>query len=141
MNSTLRIPRLAVVLFLMGLAAFSANIAAAGWAVPRIDIGDFSRHVRSLREAQNLPSGSKIAMACRECKMRDVHDVSEKERVLSWFSPQVQHKCPGCGGRMTYKGPAVVKKGTQYTHVCSKCGNESTYICAKAPKPKSQPRS
>ena len=139
MNSRTRTWHVAVAFFFAGVALLTANTATAGWFFPRFDIGDFSQHVRSLREAEKLPAGTKIAMACRECKMLDVHDVSQKDSMLAWFSPQVQHKCPGCGGKMTYKGTAASTGGTQYTHVCTRCGNNSTYICAKTPKAK--PRS
>ncbi len=128
---TLLLPACAV-----GAIIFTAGPASAGLpAFPRLDFGNFPRRIPSRDAAEKLPPGTKVAMACKECKMLNVQTVDNKKQVFAWFAPRVEHDCLGCGGKMTLKsGSAAKEKNTQYTHVCSKCGNNSTYICAQRAK-------
>ncbi len=120
----------------VGAIIFSASPASAGLpAFPRIDFGNFPRRIPSRDAGEKLSPGTKVAMACKECKMLNVQTVDNQKRFLAWFVPQVKHDCPGCGGKMTLKSRGAAKeKNTQYTHVCSKCGNNSTYVCAERAK-------
>ncbi len=77
-------------------------------------------------------ANAKVAMACTSCKTVNAKEgEKEKATILSWFAPDSNHDCKGCGGKITLKSPGS-GKGTaaaEYTHTCTKCGDESAYVC------------
>lgn len=90
----------------------------------------FAQPLTSAQQAQAVPKGEKIAMACSKCKTIQVAQVDKERTFLSWFEPKTKHVCPGCGGHWGY---VVYGKGSRhgdYVHTCSKCGDKSVYCCA-----------
>jgi hypothetical protein len=69
--------------------------------------------------------GSKVTLACAQCKTVWNTEVGKKKGFLAWFEPKTKHLCPGCGGYMTVfaigkPGPGLY--GRYYIHTCSICG-------------------
>lgn len=97
---------------------------------------DFTTLIRHRAEAEKLPVGTKVALACKTCQARSVRTVDEKKKFLAWFDPKMKQKCEGCGGQMTLKKTSDGKggKANEYTHVCSKCGDMSAAVCAATGK-------
>ncbi len=119
-------PHTKVTLCVLGPAMFAAVASAqtAPRALP------FTEPIRSAQQAQAVPKGAKVAMACSKCKTVQVADVDRQKGFLSWFEPKTKHVCPGCGG---YWGYVVYGKGSRhgdYVHTCSKCGDKSVFCCA-----------
>ena len=88
---------------------------------------DFSTYIRHRQEAEKLPVGTKVALACKTCQAHNIRTVDQKKTFLAWFDAKATQKCDGCGGQMKLKRGAG-RSG--YTHVCSKCGNNSAGVCA-----------
>ena len=98
----------------------------------------FTEPIRSAQQAQAVPKGAKVAMACSKCKTVQVADVDRQKGFLSWFEPKTKHLCPGCGG---YWGYVVYGKGSRhgdYRHTCSKCGDKSMFCCSTQPGQKTE---
>ena len=93
---------------------------------------DFSTLVRHRAEAEKLPVGTKVALACKTCQARNMRTVDEKKTFLAWFDPKMKQKCEGCGGEMRLKSTRGGRNANRsdYTHVCSKCGDHSAAVCA-----------
>jgi hypothetical protein len=93
---------------------------------------NFTFPIVSREQAEGLKPGAKIAMACRNCKTVQVREVDLNRAVLDWFTPNVKHVCPGCGGYYKYSHRSI---GTTpfYKHTCSKCGDKSMYCCSTEP--------
>ena len=88
---------------------------------------DFSTLVRHRAEAEKLPVGTKVALACKKCQGRNIRTVDEKKTFLVWFDAKATQKCDGCGGAMKLRRNP---HGNHNTHVCSKCGDKSAAVCA-----------
>jgi hypothetical protein len=54
--------------------------------------------VKSREEAERLPLGSQVTLACATCKTMWNTEVDKKKGFLAWFEPKTKHECPGCGG-------------------------------------------
>ena len=98
--------------------------------------------IRTKEEAQQLPTGSKVTLACAKCKTVWNTQVDQNKSFLAWFEPKTKHECPGCGGYttvFTIGNPGHGLKGSYYTHTCSICGANSAACSSKAPghKPRS----
>jgi hypothetical protein len=95
--------------------------------------------VRTQAEAKQLPTGSKVTLACAKCKTSLITEVDQKKSFLTWFAPKTRHECPGCGGYMQVQPYANPKSAAQglafksYTHTCSICGDNSAACSANAP--------
>ncbi len=116
------------VTLLLGAAVTTLNLAAVAGPGPQ----DFPHRLQSRAEAEKVEAGTKVALACKDCKNLDVKTADEKRSFLNWFKPDEKHDCGGCGGKMTVKTPGSGKAGStaEYTHVCTKCGDDSAYTCA-----------
>ena len=57
--------------------------------------------VKSREEAERLPLGSQVTLACATCKTVWNTEVDKKKGFLAWFEPKTKHECFGCGGYMT----------------------------------------
>lgn len=112
------------------VTALAAVLTLTAYAGPGPQ--DFPVRLKSRAEAEKVEVGTKVALACKDCKNIDVKTADEKKGFLGWFAADAKHDCAGCGGKMTVKTPGSGKAGTQseYTHVCSKCGDDSAYTCA-----------
>jgi len=82
--------------------------------------------LQTAEQAKAVPVKATVMMACGGCKT--ITPVDQKG-ILAWFSTKVQHDCPSCGGKVTFRGEKT-GGGTTYTHTCSMCGNASAYVCA-----------
>jgi hypothetical protein len=92
--------------------------------------------VKSREEAEQLPLGSKVTLACATCKTVWNTEVDKKKGFLAWFEPRTKHECPGCGGYMTVftiGNPGHELYGRYYTHTCSICGANSAACYSNAP--------
>ena len=96
--------------------------------------------VKSREEAERLPVGSKVTLACATCKTVWNTEVGKKKGFLAWFEPKTKHLCPGCGGYTTLftNGNPVYRQlygsyHTYYTHTCSICGANSAACYSNAP--------
>jgi hypothetical protein len=96
--------------------------------------------VKSREEAEQLPVGSKVTLACAQCKTVWNTEVGKKKGFLAWFEPKTKHLCPGCGGYTTLftNGNPVYRQlygsyHTYYTHTCSICGPNSAACYWNAP--------
>lgn len=92
---------------------------------------DFSSYIRQRGQAERLPVGTKVALACKTCQAHNIRTVDEKKTFLAWFDAKATQKCDGCGGKMKLKR---TPSATDYTHVCSKCGDNSAAVCAATGK-------
>lgn len=112
------------------VAALAAVFTVTAYAGPGPQ--DFPVRLKSRAEAEKVETGTKVALACKDCKNLDVKTADEKKGFLGWFAAGTKHDCAGCGGKMTVKTPGSGKAGTksEYTHVCTKCGADSAYTCA-----------
>lgn len=103
----------------------------------RVWRGEFKK-VESAKEAEDLPKGSQIAMACSKCKSMTM--IVKKELGTKPGHGMTEEavsvdKCPGCGGKITTKSSG---KETTYTHTCSVCGDDSAFCCASKPGDKTR---
>ena len=92
--------------------------------------------VTSREEAEQLPPGSKVTLACAKCKSVWNTEVAKEKGFLAWFEPKTKHLCPGCGGYMTVfpiGNPGHGLYGRYYTHTCSICGANSAACYSSAP--------
>jgi hypothetical protein len=90
--------------------------------------------VKSREEAERLPVGSRVTLACATCKTVWTTEVDKKNGFLAWFEPETKHLCPGCGGYMTVIGnPGHGLYGRYYTHTCSICGANSAACYSNPP--------
>jgi len=92
--------------------------------------------VKSREEAERLPLGSQVTLACATCKTMWNTEVDKKKGFLAWFEPKTKHECPGCGGYMTVftiGNPGHAHYGRYYTHTCSICGANSAACYSNAP--------
>ena len=96
--------------------------------------------VKSREEAEQLPVGSRVTLACAKCKTVWNTEVGKKKGFLAWFEPKTKHLCPGCGGFTTLF--TIGNQGyrelygsyhTYYTHTCSICGANSAACYSNAP--------
>ena len=98
--------------------------------------GPEGKPIRTKEEAKQLPTGSKVTLACAKCKTVWNTQVDQKRSFIAWFEPKTKHECPGCGGYMTVfpiGNPAHGLKGKYYTHTCSICGADSAACSSSAP--------
>jgi hypothetical protein len=116
-------PKLTLCVLAVALIALSFGAQAGPAARP------FGEPLSSKEQAQAVPKGEKVAMACAKCKTVQVAEVDKKKSFLAWFEPNTKHVCPGCGGTWQYVNIAKGIRGG-YTHTCSKCGDKSVYCCA-----------
>lgn len=93
--------------------------------------------IASREMATGLRPGAKLAMACTKCKTVQVREVDRKRAFLDWFTPNVKHACPGCGGYYEYSHRRIGIRGG-YTHTCSKCGDKSMFCCSTHPGAKTK---
>lgn len=107
-----------------------SSLGAAGLP-PFPHMPDFSSYIRQREEAERLPVGTKVALACKRCQAHNIRTVDEKKTFLAWFNAKAIQKCDGCGGKMKLKR---TPSATDYTHVCSKCGDNSAAVCAATGK-------
>ncbi len=107
-------------------ATMLAGVALAQTALQALP---FTEPIRSAQQAQAVPKGAKVAMACSKCKTVQVADVDRQKGFLSWFEPKTKHLCPGCGGTWGIVGSGKHFQG-HYVHTCSKCGAKSVFCCA-----------
>lgn len=92
------------------------------------------RTIKSKKDAESLPKGARVAMACSKCQTVQIQN--DKKGFLAWFTPKTKHVCPGCKGKWELK-PAGGRKGgktSKYVHTCSNCGDDSVYCCSVPPK-------
>jgi len=99
--------------------------------------------VKSRQEAERIPLGSKVTLACATCKTVWNTEIGKKKGFLAWFEPKTKHECPGCGGYVTVATIANQRgrQGTArppyeisyYTHTCSICGANSAACSWNAP--------
>src|SRR6516164_10504089 len=87
--------------------------------------------VKSREEAEQLPMGSRVTLACATCKTVWNTEVGKKKGFLAWFEPKTKHLCPGCGGYTTVF--SYRRYGSYYTHTCSTCGANSAACYSNAP--------
>jgi len=87
--------------------------------------------VKSREEAERLPVGSKVTLACATCKTVWNTEVGKKKGFLAWFEPKTKHLCPGCGGYTTMF--SYRHYSSYYTHTCSICGANSAACYSNAP--------
>jgi len=106
------------------LAAASTGLAAG---IPQA----VGHPVKSREEAEQLPVGSKVTLACATCKTVWNTEVGKKKGFLAWFEPKTKHLCPGCGGYTTVF--SYRRYGSYYTHTCSICGANSAACYSNAP--------
>jgi hypothetical protein len=90
----------------------------------------FRQSLTSAEQAQAVPKGEKVAMACAKCKTVQVADVDKNKTFLGWFESNTKHLCPGCGGHWGYVVYGKSSRHGDYVHTCSKCGDKSVYCCA-----------
>ena|SRR5258708_34915303 len=112
------------------LALTSGALAAGG------NPESVGKPIRTRAEAEQLPIGSKVTLACAKCKTSLITQVDQKKSFLSWFDPKTKHECPGCGGYMTVfpiGNPGHGLYGRYYTHTCSICGDNSAACSSNAP--------
>ena len=133
MNS-LRSLNLAAGIAMASMLATASTGLAAG--IPQA----VGRSVKSREEAQQLPPGSKVTLACAKCKTVWNTEVAKKKGFLAWFEPKTKHLCPGCGGYTTLftNGNPVYRQlygsyHTYYTHTFSICGANSAACYSNAP--------
>ena len=108
------------------MAALISSTSSAGLpAFPHMP--DFSTYIRHRQDAEKLPVGTKVALACKTCQARNISAVDKNKTFLAWFDPKATQKCNGCGGQMKVKRSDTRRN---YTHVCSKCGDNSAGVCA-----------
>jgi len=89
---------------------------------------DFTTLIQHRAQAEKLPVGTKVALACKVCQGRNIQTVDKKKTFLAWFDPNATQKCDGCGGAMQMRRNP---HGNHNTHVCSKCGeNSAAAVCA-----------
>jgi hypothetical protein len=50
--------------------------------------------VKSLKDVERLPVGSKVALARATCKTVWNTEVDKKKAFLFWFEPKTKHECP-----------------------------------------------
>ncbi len=96
------------------------------------------KKVETVKEIEDLPKETEIAMACPKCK--SVTILVKKELATKPGHGTVEESltvdpCPGCGGKITTKHSG---KETIMVHTCNKCGDESPYCCATKPKEKTE---
>jgi hypothetical protein len=123
-------PRMIQLGFCMLTAAVLLPSAAQGG---RLHDYNFPFPIVSREQAEGLKPGTKIAMACRTCQTVQVREVDFNRGILEWFTPNLKHVCPGCGGHWSY---VVYGKGSRHgnwVHTCSKCGDKSMYCCSTEP--------
>lgn len=84
----------------------------------------------SREQAEGLKPGAKIAMACTKCKTVQVREVDLNRGILEWFTPNVKHVCPGCGGNWSWVTYGRSPRHGDWVHTCSKCGDKSMYCCS-----------
>jgi hypothetical protein len=118
------------------LAVVSTGLAAGGFNLAA------GHPVKSREEAEQLPVGSKVTLACAQCKTVWNTEVGRKKGFLAWFEPKTKHLCPGCGGYttlFTIGNPEFRYRQlygsyhTYYTHTCSICGANSAACYSNAP--------
>jgi hypothetical protein len=116
-------------------ATASTGLAAGGFNLAT------GHPVKSREEAEQLPVGSKVTLACAQCKTVWNTEVGKKKGFLAWFEPKTKHLCPGCGGYTTLftigRSPGYRELygsyHTYYTHTCSICGANSAACYSNAP--------
>lgn len=110
------------------IAIASAAISSSAFGFPAFgNLPDFSDLISDRRLAEQLPVGTKVALACKKCQGRNIKTVDEKKAFLAWFDAKKTQKCDGCGGQMKLKR---ARGRSDYTHVCNKCGDDSAAVCA-----------
>ena len=92
----------------------------------------------SREQAEGLKPGAKIAMSCTKCKTVQVREVDLNRGFLEWFTPNVKHVCPGCGGHWGWVAYGKGERHGNWIHTCSKCGDKSMYCCATEPGKKTK---
>jgi hypothetical protein len=118
-------------LVIISSAALTAGALAAGGNPEAA-----GKPIRTQAEAKQLPTGSRVTLACAKCKTSLITEVDQKKSFLTWFAPKTKHECPGCGGYMTafpIGNQAHGLYGRYYTHTCSICGDNSAACSANAP--------
>lgn len=112
--------------------AFGAMFTTSALAGPGPQFESYPRRVPTKTEAMEccVPQ-AKVVLACKDCKTLNVKSGEEKKEILGWFTPDSNHDCSGCGGKITLKATGGGKGPTlsEYTHTCSKCGDKSAYVC------------
>ena len=115
------------------LATASTSLAAG---IPQA----VGQPVKSREEAEQVPPGSKVTLACAQCKTVWNTEVAKQKGFLAWFEPKTKHLCPGCGGYTTLftNGNPVYRQlygsyHTYYTHTFSICGANSAACYSNAP--------
>jgi hypothetical protein len=112
-------------LLLTSVGMFALNFSVLAGPGPEA----FPHRVYTKKQAEELPEKAKRAFSCDGCKTVKEED---KNTFLSWFSED-NHNCPGCDGKITYKGgnpPGKAPAVPVFTHTCSKCGESSAYTCS-----------
>ena len=95
---------------------------------------EFPHQISSREQAEALPRGGKIAMSCMKCKTVQVREVDKKGAFLDWFTPNVKHVCPGCGGHWApHISYGIERYHSKWLHTCSKCGDKSVFCCSTEP--------
>jgi hypothetical protein len=92
--------------------------------------------VKTIEEAEQLPVGSQVTLACAKCETILTTRVDQRRSFLVWFEPKTTHECPGCGGYttvFTIGNPGHGLYGRYYTHTCSICGPYSAVSYSNAP--------
>lgn len=88
-------------------------------------------HIKSKDQAEKLVVGTKVALACPDCKTVTEQKVDDKKSFLSWFKADSKHDCSGCKGQISLKSLGGGKNTTpEYVHVCSKCTKDSPFTCS-----------
>ena len=115
--------------------AIASILAAASNGLAAGTNQETGRPVKSHQEAERLPVGSRVTLACATCKTVWNTEVDRKKGFLAWFEPKTKHECPGCGGYMTAFAIGDPSQGLYhryYTHTCSICGADSAACSASA---------
>jgi hypothetical protein len=121
-----------------GVLALVAAILLPIQAYAKPPLYDYKFPIVSREQATGLMPDAKLAMACTKCKTVQVRDVDKNRTFLDWFTSNVKHVCPGCGGHWGY---VVYGKGSRHgdwIHTCSKCGDKSMFCCSTQPGKKTK---
>jgi hypothetical protein len=112
-----------------GMLAPLVFLPTAAQATPAHDY-NLPFPIVSREQAEGLKPGAKIAMACTKCKTVQVREVDLNRGFLEWFTPNVKHVCPGCGGHWSWVNYGRAPRHGNWLHTCSECGDKSMYCCS-----------
>ncbi len=116
-----------------GTAAAIAFISLPARSFSGEPSGKYPDRIRTRLEAGRLPIGTKVVVECAPCKTLIESAVDPGRTHLAWFDAAGTHKCPNCGGKLTWQSFADTPSTD--SHRCTHCGTGSAPLCAERGQP------